>query len=83
MLIEICHSTVTPQKNDEKTIFQVDSFTDKPFKGNPAGVMIVTEDISSDSIISKKKKLTKELELLKKKLPLQEFTIERLCKQQH
>ncbi|MCL1850980.1 MAG: PhzF family phenazine biosynthesis protein [Bacteroidetes bacterium] len=30
------------------TIFQVDAFTDKPFKGNPAGVMIVTEKISSD-----------------------------------
>jgi len=31
-----------------RTIFQVDAFTDEPFKGNPAGVMIVTEDISSD-----------------------------------
>lgn len=31
-----------------KTIYQVDAFTDKPFKGNPAGVMIVTEEISSD-----------------------------------
>jgi len=31
-----------------KTIFQVDAFTDNPFKGNPAGVMIVTEEISSD-----------------------------------
>jgi len=31
-----------------RTIFQVDAFTDKPFKGNPAGVMIVTEEISSD-----------------------------------
>jgi PhzF family phenazine biosynthesis protein len=32
----------------KKTIFQVDSFTDKPFKGNPAGVMILTEDASSE-----------------------------------
>ena len=31
-----------------RTIFQVDAFTDKPFKGNPAGVMVVTEEISSD-----------------------------------
>jgi len=31
-----------------RTIFQVDAFTDKPFKGNPAGVMIVTEDVSSE-----------------------------------
>lgn len=29
-------------------IFQVDAFTDEPFKGNPAGVMIVTEDMPSD-----------------------------------
>ena len=27
-----------------KTIYQVDAFTDKPFKGNPAGVMIVDEN---------------------------------------
>jgi len=33
---------------NNRTIFQVDAFTDEPFKGNPAGVMIVTEDISSD-----------------------------------
>ncbi|MDR0232279.1 MAG: PhzF family phenazine biosynthesis protein [Dysgonamonadaceae bacterium] len=33
---------------NNKTIFQVDAFTDKPFKGNPAGVMIVTEEVSSD-----------------------------------
>jgi PhzF family phenazine biosynthesis protein len=31
-----------------RTIFQVDAFTDKPFKGNPAGVMIVTEEISPE-----------------------------------
>jgi len=30
-----------------KTIFQVDAFADQPFKGNPAGVMIITEDVSS------------------------------------
>jgi PhzF family phenazine biosynthesis protein len=33
---------------NNKTIFQVDAFTDKPFKGNPAGVMIVTDEVSSD-----------------------------------
>jgi PhzF family phenazine biosynthesis protein len=33
---------------NNRTIFQVDAFTDKPFKGNPAGVMIVTEEVSSD-----------------------------------
>ena len=33
---------------DNKTIFQVDAFTDKPFKGNPAGVMIVSKDTNSD-----------------------------------
>jgi PhzF family phenazine biosynthesis protein len=32
----------------KKTIFQVDSFADKPFKGNPAGVMILTEDVTSE-----------------------------------
>jgi len=33
---------------NDKTIFQVDAFTDKPFEGNPAGVMIVTEEVSSN-----------------------------------
>ena len=28
---------------DNKTIYQVDAFTDEPFKGNPAGVMVVDE----------------------------------------
>ncbi|MCK9347169.1 MAG: PhzF family phenazine biosynthesis protein [Bacteroidales bacterium] len=28
---------------DNRTIYQVDAFTDEPFKGNPAGVMIVDE----------------------------------------
>lgn len=32
----------------DRTIFQVDAFTDEPFKGNPAGVMIVTEELSSE-----------------------------------
>jgi len=32
----------------QKKIYQVDSFTDRPFKGNPAGVMIVNEDVTSD-----------------------------------
>lgn len=31
-----------------KTIYQVDAFTDEPFQGNPAGVMIVTEEVSSE-----------------------------------
>jgi PhzF family phenazine biosynthesis protein len=31
----------------KKTIFQVDAFTDEPFKGNPAGVMIVTENVTT------------------------------------
>jgi PhzF family phenazine biosynthesis protein len=30
-----------------KTIYQVDAFTDIPFKGNPAGVMIVDSEITS------------------------------------
>ena len=30
------------------TIYQVDSFTDQPFKGNPAGVMILDSDIDGD-----------------------------------
>jgi len=34
--------------NSNRTIFQVDAFTDKPFKGNPAGVMIITDEVSSD-----------------------------------
>jgi PhzF family phenazine biosynthesis protein len=29
---------------DNKTIFQVDAFSDIPFKGNPAGIMIVDRD---------------------------------------
>jgi PhzF family phenazine biosynthesis protein len=33
---------------DNKTIFQVDAFTDEPFKGNPAGVMIVSKDMTAD-----------------------------------
>ena len=34
---------------NNNTIFQVDAFTDMPFKGNPAGVMIVsTDDVSSE-----------------------------------
>jgi len=33
---------------DNKRIFQVDAFTDEPFKGNPAGVMIIDENITSD-----------------------------------
>lgn len=30
-----------------KIIFQVDAFTDEPFKGNPAGVMILDKDVNS------------------------------------
>jgi PhzF family phenazine biosynthesis protein len=30
-----------------KSIFQVDAFTAEPFKGNPAGVMVVTGDITT------------------------------------
>jgi PhzF family phenazine biosynthesis protein len=33
---------------NKRTIFQVDAFTDEPFKGNPAGVMIVAEEVSSE-----------------------------------
>ena len=33
---------------NNKTIFQVDAFTDEPFKGNPAGVMIVTKEVTLD-----------------------------------
>src|SRR5512141_1222840 len=29
---------------DNKTIYQVDAFTDLPFRGNPAGGMIVNEE---------------------------------------
>jgi PhzF family phenazine biosynthesis protein len=29
---------------DNKSIYQVDAFTDRPFKGNPAGVMIVNNE---------------------------------------
>jgi phenazine biosynthesis protein PhzF family len=31
-----------------KSIFQVDAFTAEPFKGNPAGVMVVLDDITTD-----------------------------------
>jgi predicted PhzF superfamily epimerase YddE/YHI9 len=31
-----------------KIIYQVDSFTDEPFKGNPAGVMIIDEKTESE-----------------------------------
>jgi PhzF family phenazine biosynthesis protein len=34
--------------NDKQIIYQVDAFTDEPFKGNPAGVMIIDEQFSSD-----------------------------------
>lgn len=33
-----------------KTIFQVDAFTDTPFKGNPAGVMLVEEDFPAEKM---------------------------------
>ena len=33
---------------DNKTIFQVDAFTDEPFIGNPAGVMIIDESIKTE-----------------------------------
>jgi PhzF family phenazine biosynthesis protein len=33
---------------DNKIIYQIDAFTDEPFKGNPAGVMIVDEQTDSD-----------------------------------
>jgi len=32
----------------QKTIYQVDAFTDTPFKGNPAGVMIVESDTTRE-----------------------------------
>jgi PhzF family phenazine biosynthesis protein len=32
---------------DFKTIYQVDAFTDRPFKGNPAGVMIVNTELTT------------------------------------
>ena len=32
---------------DYKTIYQVDAFTDRPFKGNPAGVMIVDKNTTT------------------------------------
>jgi len=35
---------------DKKVIYQVDAFTDEPFKGNPAGVMIVDEQTDSDQM---------------------------------
>ena len=31
------------EMTDNRTIYQVDAFTDEPFKGNPAGVMIVDD----------------------------------------
>lgn len=32
----------------QKTIYQVDSFTENAFKGNPAGVMILKEDLTTE-----------------------------------
>jgi predicted PhzF superfamily epimerase YddE/YHI9 len=32
--------------SNNRTIYQVDAFTDEPFRGNPAGVMIVDETVS-------------------------------------
>jgi PhzF family phenazine biosynthesis protein len=32
----------------QKTIYQVDAFTDRAFKGNPAGVMIIDEHLSDE-----------------------------------
>ena len=32
----------------KKIIYQVDSFTDETFKGNPAGVMIIKEDLTTE-----------------------------------
>lgn len=33
---------------DNKRIYQVNAFTDEPFKGNPAGVMIIDDNVTSD-----------------------------------
>ena len=33
---------------DNNTIYQVDAFTDKPFHGNPAGVMLINGEMTSD-----------------------------------
>lgn len=33
-----------------KTIYQVDSFTDTPFKGNPAGVMLLDAELSEEQM---------------------------------
>jgi PhzF family phenazine biosynthesis protein len=33
---------------NNKRIFQIDAFTDEPFKGNPAGVMIVDSQVSAE-----------------------------------
>ena len=33
---------------DIKTIYQVDAFTAEPFKGNPAGVMIVDDQTTAE-----------------------------------
>jgi len=35
---------------DKKTIYQVDAFTDEPFKGNPAGVMIVDDGMTTENL---------------------------------
>jgi len=32
---------------DNNTIYQVDAFTDEPFKGNPAGVMLINKEMTS------------------------------------
>ena len=38
-------------KTNHRLIYQVDSFTNKAFKGNPAGVMIVSPDFSEDTML--------------------------------
>lgn len=35
---------------NNKTIYQVDSFTDEIFKGNPAGVMILDSEVDSETM---------------------------------
>jgi PhzF family phenazine biosynthesis protein len=56
---------------DKKIIYQVDAFTDEPFKGNPAGVMIIDKHTDSDRM----QKIAAEMNLSETAFIIQEGDI--------
>lgn len=45
-----CRIRIQKRELSNKMLYQVDAFTDTPFKGNPAGVMIVDESMAEEKM---------------------------------